>query len=168
MSSILDALIAAYAWASEKMLPLVAGPAASLYAGTAKDAWERVTANPDAGDAPTSPENVQSARRFLAAEALLLGGIVAAPAAYALLAPRKGKRAKAYGETTPLVNDASNRAVALLAAFGPAIALPAAYITVQKMEGAGLISKGLGDGAQGLMTAMATGGLLGTVAKLIP
>ena len=109
---------------------------------------------------------------YLLWEAAILGGILLAPVVYrAANAPRKGKRGQRQEEIASALDSSSNRAVSLLAAIGPAIAFPAAYITVQGLENRGVISKGLGDDVQTLMATLAGGqaasGIINAVAKAI-
>ena len=123
-------------------------------------------------DDSDAPEDIARAKRFLAVEAALLGGIVAAPAAYvAYTSSKKRKSAKKRkGEERVLseLSDASTRATSLLSAFGPAFAIPATYITVQGLENAKYISKGLGDAVQTMLTASAAAGLVGGIAGMMP
>jgi len=120
------------------------------------------------GDAPDTTGDVVAAKKFLMIEAAILGGIVAAPFVYrAALGSRKGKRAKADDKLLAELDMSSNRATTLLAALGPAVVFPLTYITVQKMEGAQIISKGLGDAVQSLMTAMAVAPVAGAAVNLV-
>ena len=125
----------------------------------------------DPVDDGSTPEDVASARKFLLAEAALLGGVVAAPAMYALYRaaskPAKGKKRAAADTMSLELSHASTRATTLLSAFGPAFAIPATYITVQGLENAKYITKGLGDAVQALLTASAAAGLVGGVAGVI-
>jgi len=108
-----------------------------------------------------------AAKKFLYTEAAILGGICAAPALYRYATARsKGKRAKRDALMALELDNASNRAVTLLAALGPAVVFPATYITIQKMERAKIISKGLGDAVQSLMTAMAVAPVAGAAVNL--
>jgi len=116
----------------------------------------------------STKEGELAAKKFLYTEAAILTGIVAAPALYRYATGRsRGKRAKRDAAVAAELDNASNRAVTLLAALGPAVAFPLTYITIQKMEGAKIISKGLGDGVQGLMTAMAVAPVAGAAVNLV-
>ena len=112
---------------------------------------------------------------FLLYEALVLGGIVGAPVIYrAAMGYRRGKKKKVNENMALALEGSSARATALLAALGPAIGFPMAYMTVQCLEARGVISKGLGDSMQTLMAAAATGqaasgvgGLISSLTKVI-
>lgn len=126
-------------------------------------AYDRTIAAPV--DDSDDPQDVYRAKKFLAAEAMILGSVVAAPAIYKLATgskKRKSARTKKREEAIATeLSHASTRASTMLAAFGPAFAIPATYITVQGLENAKYISKGLGDAVQGLLTASAAAGLVG-------
>ena len=116
-----------------------------------------------------TPADVKSARNFLFAELAILTGLVAAPAVYmAASGKRRGKkRTKREERMVGELSNSSTRAAAELSAFGPAFAIPATYITIQKLEDAGYITKGLGDGVQALLAASATAGLVGGISSLL-
>jgi len=128
------------------------------------------TGPPPVTDDSEAPVDIARAKRFLLAEAALLGGIVAAPAAYvAYTGYKKRKSAKKRKQEDKVLTElshASTRATTLLSAFGPAFAIPATYITVQGLENAKYISKGLGDAVQTLLTMSAAAGLVGGVAGM--
>ena len=94
----------------------------------------------------------------------LLGGmlaVAAAPTLYrAATASSRGKRGARHGEIASSLESSSNRAVSLLGAFAPVVALPATYIAVDELENRGIISGPLGDDVQTLLGAMAGGQLL--------
>ena len=88
--------------------------------------------------------------KCLVAEGILLGGGAVALAAYS---PRKRKRKGSVdaAKAAEAANGLSKNLAGVLTS--PLIALPLAYINIQWLEDAGVISGGLGDAAQGLMTA---------------
>jgi type II secretory pathway pseudopilin PulG len=98
-----------------------------------------------------------------------LVALLGAGAMYRLAtAPRKGKKASKRDEDLAMALDATSaNATRVIAALAPVAAFPAAYIGVQMMEDHGMITKGLGNAAQTLMTGQVAGGLLGTIAKLV-
>jgi hypothetical protein len=126
-------------------------------------------------ESPSTPEEISDSKaratRFLLAEGAILAGAVALPAAYiAYKGQKKGKKAKRAAKDDKMLlamNDASNRAVSLLAAIGPAVLLPVSYITVQKLEDAGVITKGLGDATQTLMTVAAAGQVASGIGSIV-
>ena len=99
--------------------------------------------------------------------------LLAAGPLYRMSAPQKASRKAAKGfKYDEKVGDSldamSANAVRLMASVGPAIGLPASYIGVQMMEDHDMITKGLGDAVQTLITTAAAGGVANLVAKLIP
>ena len=117
---------------------------------------------------PADPSDEHKSKPvILGATAAVLGGVALAPFVYrAYSRPRRGKRAKQAQELALAVDDASNRAVTLLAALLPAVGLPIAYLGVQELEARGVISKGLGDSVQTLIAAGAVAPAIGGVASL--
>jgi hypothetical protein len=113
-----------------------------------------------------------SKNRFLP---LLLGGmalVAYAPVAYkAYASGSRGRRRKGVQDTVVALDAASSRATAMITAFAPIVAMPAAYIAVDELENREIISGPLGDDVQVLIAAMASGqlvsGLLGLVTKAI-
>ena len=104
---------------------------------------------------------------ILTATAAVLGGVALAPFVYrAYSRPRRGKRSKDHDRMALAVDDASNRAVTLLAALLPAVGLPIAYLGIQELETRGVISKGLGDSVQGLIAAGAVAPAIGGIASI--
>jgi hypothetical protein len=117
-----------------------------------------VAAAKPAYDNGTTPEQQAAAKRFLAIEGLVLG-VAAAPALYAFTLRRK-RKLKAGEERlgVALENAATGVSAPVVTALAsPAIAAAFAYLTVQKLEDAGYIQKGLGDAIQTLMAVSAAG-----------
>lgn len=110
-----------------------------------------------------SMENVIKSRNQLAV--LLAGGaaVVALPALYvAYKGRKKGKKRKWTDEQLMMgtsLENASQSATGLLMTMmaAPAISTAVAYIIVQKLEDARIISRGLGNATQGLLTVAAAG-----------
>ena len=101
---------------------------------------------------------------------LVLGGLASIAAAPLLYRAVAGKRGKDNAEAVRMVDNASNRAVSLIGAFAPLVALPMTYIAVDELENRRIISGPLGDSVQVLISAMAGGQLvsgLATIAKAI-
>jgi len=99
--------------------------------------------------------------------------LMAAGPLYRLSATTTGKasrkRSKAYTfneQTAASLDAASVNATRVLASLAPAMGLPIAYIGVQMMEDHGMITKGLGDAAQTLLTVSASGQLIQGVGSL--
>lgn len=109
------------------------------------------------------PNAVQRARNQLKLFLLGLVAVVGAPTGYALWkSSRKGKK-RSFSERDMIVgvnleNTSSQATGVLLTAIAsPAISTAASYILVQKLEDANVISKGLGNAAQALLTVSAAG-----------
>ena len=82
-------------------------------------------------------------------------------------ASRKRSKASTFNEQTAASLDAASvNATRVLASLAPAMGLPIAYIGVQMMEDHGMITKGLGDAAQTLLTVSASGQLIQGVGSL--
>ena len=82
-------------------------------------------------------------------------------------ASRKRSKASTFNEQTATSLDAASvNATRVLASLAPAMGLPIAYIGVQMMEDHGMITKGLGDAAQTLLTVSASGQLIQGVGSL--
>jgi len=82
-------------------------------------------------------------------------------------ASRKRAKASTFNEQTAASLDAASvNATRVLASLAPAMGLPIAYIGVQMMEDHGMITKGLGDAAQTLLTVSASGQLIQGVGSL--
>ena len=137
---------------------------------TFSPAWNTTQAFTNANDTVTDPVTRAKAIYFLLGEAAILGGIAAAPTLYKALRKTRGKgsrRGKRDAEVSDSLEGASHRATTILAALAPAIGLPLAYITVQQLENANVITKGLGDGVQTMIAAGAVAPAIGGVASLI-
>lgn len=126
-------------------------------------------APPSDRDSTPSSEQIMQARYHL----LIAGGtalaIVGAPTMYAYSKTKKGRKKRALSDKELMLGrsleNASLAATGLLATAlaTPAIGTAIAYVGVQKLEDAQLISRGLGDAAQGLMTVAAAGPAIGGV-----
>jgi len=109
-----------------------------------------------------STEAYATARKQLIIGAAAVGAIVAAPAIYAITRSKRSRRGKRAQEDETLgvaLENASSGATALLAVgiASPAIAAAGAYVLIQKLEDAKIISRSLGNAAQGLMAVAAAG-----------
>lgn len=119
-------------------------------------------------------QDILDAKKFLAAEAVILGIVIGAPIGYAAYSafssPPRKKRTKAQiardERMFEAFSNASTRASSVLASFGPSFAIPATYITVQKLEDAEYITKGLGDAVQTILTTAAAAGLVGSISNM--
>lgn len=99
-------------------------------------------------------------------------GCIAAPAIYASYKGVGKRRKKKLTDKEMLIGrsleNASSQATGLLmtALAAPAIATASAYILVQKLEDAKIITKGLGDATQGLLTVAAAGPALQGIGQI--
>lgn len=118
---------------------------------------------------PVPSDTEQGIRKdFLMWEAVVLGGMIAAPVIYrAYAGSKKGKRARMNEDMAIALDNASARSVALLASIGPAIGFPMAYMSVQCLEDRGVITKGLGNTVQSLMAVAAAGQAASAVGGLL-
>lgn len=129
--------------------------------GEVSDKWPHYKV-PEGTDGGTAAD-AERARYQLAA---LLGGalvVTAAPAMYAAAISGKGKRKRKLTDKEAMlgksIENASQQATGVLmtALASPAISAVASYLIIQKLEDGRLISKGLGDAAQTLLTVSAAG-----------
>lgn len=118
------------------------------------------------GTAATTEEEVRTARKHLLSMAAILGLGVFAPVVYTTLMSRRrtrSKKKKSAFEQTGLAMERGGELynnLILTAIASPAIALPIAYIGVQKLEDGQIITKGLGNAVQTLMTVAVAAPLL--------
>lgn len=143
--------------------------------GFAEDLVEKVAADLGIDGSDDIPKTAVS-RYWLYAGAGLIALLAAGPiyrlaATQAHTTPKKGsrKRSKAYTfneQTAASLDAASLNATRVIASLAPAVALPVSYIGVQMMEDHGMITKGLGDAVQTLITVSASGQALSGVASL--
>lgn len=145
-------------WLDFLLLPLkvVLGTAEAVTPG---DTVPNIPQTTDGG----TDDDAMRARLQLAAFVGGLIAVVSAPAIYALSKTQKGRKKKKMTDKELMVGqsleNASAQATGLLmtAVATPALATALAYILVQKMEDGRIITKGLGNATQGLLTVAAAG-----------
>ena len=115
-------------------------------------------ASPHSQGASHTAESVAAARKFLIYEGVILGA-AAMPALYALSLRKKRKLKPGEERLGVALENASNALGTLTATAiaAPVVAAGLTYITVQKMEDAELVTKGLGDAVQTLLAVSAAG-----------
>jgi hypothetical protein len=131
------------------------------------DEWKEYHQGPGSKGQEHTPESVAAAKKFLVAELALLS-LAAAPAVYAL-SLRKKKKLKAGEERLGVAMENASSALGTLtvtALAAPAVAAGITYITVQKLEDAEYITKGLGDGIQTLMAVAAAGPAIAGIGQI--
>ena len=114
--------------------------------------------SPQSKGSEHTAESVAAARKFLIYEGVILGA-AAMPALYALSLRKKRKLKPGEERLGVALENASNAlgTLTVTAFAAPAIAAGLTYLTVQKLEDAEYITKGLGDGIQTLMAVAAAG-----------
>ena len=124
--------------------------------------WKRYHEHPKTTDSGTD-DDANLARAQLVKFSALVVGLLAAPAVYAAYKLQKrGKKQKLSESEERLgvsLENASTQATGVLmtSLAAPAISTAVAYIIVQKLEDAKIITKGLGNATQGLLTVAAAG-----------
>jgi hypothetical protein len=156
-------------WLDELFNILTWGPAAEV-AKLGNVAEYIASTAPPGGD---GVESILRARRQLAIFGIALVGLVGAPTLYAWhLKNRKGKKHRAITDKDEMIGksleNSSTQATGVLmtALAAPAISTATAYVIVQKLEDARIISKGLGDAAQGLLTVAAAGPMIQGIGQI--
>ena len=135
-----------------------------------------VPSNPEPAYSPQKepdpdPKTTISKYWYYAGAGLL--ALLAAGPLYRMSAPQKGSRKRSKGYTydekvADSLDAASVNATRVLASLAPAMGIPISYIGVQMMEDHDMITKGLGDAVQTLITTAAAGQLATGLGGLIP
>jgi len=125
----------------------------------------------EGGDTGPSPELIAKTQKQLLIGTIAGLGLVAAPAIYAMTRKKLKKARKLTPREEMIgvtVEHASSAATQLLAVSlaSPAIAAAGAYILIQKLEDAAIISRGLGNATQSLMTVAAAGPALSAIGNI--
>ena len=150
-------------WSIPTLIPQLFSLLASAITGEAPTLAPIIGPEPKTTDGGTAEDAIRARNQL----ALLTGGtiaIIGAPAIYAAsLKLRKGRKKRIMTEKDIMfgrsLENASTQATGLLMTglAAPAIAAVTAYILVQKLEDAKVITKGLGNATQGLLTVAAAG-----------
>ena len=111
------------------------------------------------------------AKMFLLAEFAGIAAIAAAPVLYRAYKGQKGlKNAKKQAQADKIASSldaSSERMLGLLGKLGPYAAIPAAYITVQALEDAEYITRGVGNAVQTIMAGSVGTDLLGNIVRAV-
>ena len=113
-------------------------------------------------------ETMLRTRKQLILGAIVVGGLVAAPAVYSAALRRKKRLTEREIRTGMALEQASAQITQLgmVALASPPIAAGLTYIGIQKLEDAQIISRSLGNAAQGLMTVAAAGPIIQGIGQI--